>query len=65
VTKDGNYPHGKATALLAYTLDIESQDTINRLMLIRLVDDVCETKQYCEGRNRLAQLDGSKWRHAK
>ena len=40
--EDEDYPHGKATALLAYALDIESQSTIERNLLNRLVDDVCE-----------------------
>ncbi|NVO57045.1 phage holin family protein [Rhodobacteraceae bacterium B1Z28] len=36
------YPQGKALALLAYALDVDSDDTISREELDRLVDDVCE-----------------------
>ncbi|MEP3332232.1 hypothetical protein [Sedimentitalea sp.] len=36
------YPQGKALALLAYTLDVDSDDTISRKELDRLVDEVCE-----------------------
>lgn len=37
-----DYPHGKAAALVAYGLDIESQNIIDRTHLNQLVDDVCE-----------------------
>ncbi|WP_120632658.1 hypothetical protein [Ruegeria sp. EL01] len=36
------YPQGKALALLAYALDVDSDDTISREELDRLVDEVCE-----------------------
>lgn len=39
-----DYPHGKATALLAYALDIETQDTIAQGLLDSLVDSVCENE---------------------
>lgn len=36
------YRQGKALALLAYALDVDSDDTISREELDRLVDEVCE-----------------------
>jgi len=40
--KNEDYPHGKAAALLAYALDIESDGSVDRTQLNQLVDDVCE-----------------------
>lgn len=40
--KDEDHPHGKAAALLAYALDIESAGSVNRGQINQLVDDVCE-----------------------
>lgn len=42
--KDEDYPHGKAAALLAHALDIESDGHVDRDQLNRLVDDVCENE---------------------
>jgi hypothetical protein len=40
--KDEHHPHGKAAALLAYALDIES--AVDPAKLAQLVDEVCEDK---------------------
>lgn len=40
--KDEDHPHGKAAALLAYALDIETDGSVDREQLNQLVDDVCE-----------------------
>lgn len=42
--KDEDYPHGKAAALLAHALDIESEGHVDRGHLNQLVDDVCESE---------------------
>lgn len=42
--KDADYPYGKATALLAHVLDIESEGHVDRGQLNQLVDDVCENE---------------------
>jgi hypothetical protein len=39
---DEDHPHGKAAALLAYALDIESDGSVDPAQLNQLVDDVCE-----------------------
>ena len=36
------HPHGKAAALLAYALDIGAEPGLDRRVLDRLVDEVCE-----------------------